>query len=56
MEAPVKQPKHHEHPSHYYERVEHLEAWVGKLAIPLAFVMGAAMLFGLLSSSGHVTW
>jgi hypothetical protein len=49
--------KHHRHPGHSYERMVKFEEWVVKLAVPLAFVaMGAALVFGLLNSTGHVTW
>lgn len=49
--------KHHEHSSHSYERLIKLEHWVAWLAAPLALVgIGAALAFGLLTSTGHVTW
>lgn len=48
--------KHHEHPSHSYERLESFEALISKLAVPVALLVGAAMAFGLLTATGHVYW
>ena len=49
--------RHHRHSAHSYERMVKFEEWVIKLAVPAAFVaMGAALVFGALSSTGHVTW
>ena len=51
-----RDPAHHEHPSHSYERLEKAEDWMSKLALVVAFLVGGAMVFGLLTASGHVTW
>jgi hypothetical protein len=52
----TKPEHHHEHPSHAYERLEKTEEWVGRIAIVVAFVVGAVVVFGLLTATGHVTW
>lgn len=48
--------EHHEHPSHSYERLEKAEDWMSRIGIVVAFLVGGAMVFGLLTASGHVTW
>jgi hypothetical protein len=52
----MTKPMHHEHPSHNYERLERAEAWVGWAAVAVAFVVGAAIAIGALTTTGHVTW
>ena len=49
--------KHHEHSSHSYERMIRIQEWMTWLAAPIALIgIGAALVFGLLTSTGHVTW
>ena len=49
--------KHHEHASHSYERMARVQEWIGRLMVPIAVAaMGAALAYGMLSSTGHVTW
>ncbi len=46
--------KHHRHSPHSAVKIEE---WMIRLGVPLAFiVMGAALVFGLMTSTGHVTW
>ena len=57
MEAVMNSLKHHEHASHSYERMARLQEWLGRLMVPIAVAaMGAALAYGLLNSTGHVTW
>jgi hypothetical protein len=52
----MNKPMHHEHRSHSYERMELAESWVGWAAVVVAFLVGAAITVGLLTTTGHVTW
>ncbi len=40
----------------FFERMERAEGVADKLTLVLIVVLGAAMLFGLLTATGHVTW
>jgi hypothetical protein len=52
----MNKPIHHEHKSHSYERLEQAEAWVGWAAVVVAFLVGAVIAVGLMTTTGHVTW
>jgi hypothetical protein len=56
MEAVMNKPIHHEHRSHSYERLERAEAWMGWAAVAVAFLVGAVIAIGLMTTTGHVTW
>jgi hypothetical protein len=56
MEAVMNKPIHHEHRSHSYERLEQAEALMGWVAVAVAFLVGAVIAIGLMTTTGHVTW
>jgi hypothetical protein len=46
-----------EHSSHSYARLVKIQQWMTWLTVPIALLgIGAAVVFGLLTSTGHVTW
>ena len=52
----MTKPIHHEHRSHFYERLERAEGYVGWAAVAVAFLVGVAIAIGMLTTTGHVTW
>jgi hypothetical protein len=45
----------HHHPR-TYEVMEKAQGWMAKIAIAAAIIGGAVILFGTLTTQGHVTW
>ena len=45
----------HHHPR-TYEVMEKAQEWIGKIMIAAAIIGGAIILFGTISTQGHVTW
>lgn len=45
----------HHHPR-TYEVMEQAQGWIAKILIAAAIVGGAVILFGALTTQGHVTW
>ena len=45
----------HHHPR-TYEVMEKAQEWLGKIMLAVVIVGGAVILFGTLTTQGHVTW
>jgi hypothetical protein len=49
--------KRQDHPTHSYARLVKFQEWMTWLTVPIALLcIGAAVVFGLFTSTGHVTW
>ena len=46
----------HHHHLRTYEVMEKTQEWLGKIMIAAALIGGAVILFGTLTTQGHVTW